>query len=352
MLLLLLRVWDPFVLEELRLRGVDIYQTIKPRIPTELPVVIVDIDEESIRAYGQWPWPRTLVADILTRLSEMQSVAIGFDIVFSEPDRTSPAEFARNARNLDEVTRDRLGRLPSNDDILAKAIARGRVVLGQSATHVPEKPGGEPLPITGFAVLGPDPGNYLITFPHLLRNLPSLERAAAGRGLFSIGVERDGIVRRVPMVMKSESRIVPGLVLELLRVVTGSSTILIRTDDAGIRSVAVPGLELPTDRNGRIWAHLGPHERARFVSAKDVLEGKVAADRFAGKLVLLGSSAIGLLDVKSTPIEPTMPGVEIHAQLLEAALSNSLLVSPGYAIAVELLVAFLAGAILSLLAPI
>src|SRR5262249_3904309 len=148
------------------------------------------------------------------------------------------------------------------------------------------------------------------------------EQAAAGRGLFSIRTERDGMVRRVPIVMKTEDKIVPALTLDLLRVVTGSSAILIRADQSGISSVAIPGFELPTDQNGRIWLYFGPHDKARFVSAKDVIEKKVAPDKFAGKLVLIGTSAIGLLDVKTTPVYSAMPGVEVHAQLLEAALTK------------------------------
>ena len=160
----------------------------------------------------------------------------------------------------------------------------------------------EKPPETAFATVGPDPSPYLIAFPHILRNLPKLEQAAVGHGLFSIRTERDGMVRRVPIVMQAEDKIVPALTLDLLRVATGSSTILIRTDESGIRSVAVPGLELPTDRNGRIWVYFGPHDKAGFVSAKDVVEGNVAPEKVAGKLVLVGTSAIGLLDVKTTPV--------------------------------------------------
>ena len=206
-------------------------------------------------------------------------------------------------------------------------------------------------PKRAVATVGPDARPYLIAFPHILRNLPKLEQAAAGRGLISIRTERDGMVRRVPIVMQAEDKIVPALTLELLRVATGSSTILIRTDQSGIRSVAVPGLELPTDRNGRIWVYFSPHDKARYVSAKDVVEGNVAPEKFAGKLVVVGTSAIGLLDVKTTPVLSAMPGVEVHAQLLEAALTNSLLVSPSYAIVVEMIAALIGGVALALLAP-
>ena len=350
--LFLLRIWNPHWLEEMKLRSFDFYQKISPRVYSEAPVVIVDIDEDSLSTYGQWPWPRTLLADLLSRLYQWQVAAVAFDVVFAEPDRASPDEAVKNFRNVDEGTRELLSHLPSNDDSFAKVISEGRVVLGQSGAAAMKVRSDGEFPETAVATLGRDPRRYLIGFPHLLRNLPVLEQAAAGRGLFSILPEQDGIVRRVPIVMKADDKIVPALTLDLLRVATGASTILVRTDEAGVSSVAVPGLELPTDRNGRVWVHYTRHNKARYVSAKDVLEGKAAPEQFAGKLVLIGTSAIGLLDVKTTPVSPAMPGVEVHAQLLEAAMTDSLLGAPGYALGVEMSTALVGGIALSLLAPI
>src|SRR5262249_27448846 len=155
------------------------------------------------------------------------------------------------------------------------AIKRGRVVLGQSGTIAAASRPVDKAFETGLATIGPDPKPYLIAFPHMLRNIPVLEQAAAGRGLFSIRAERDGIVRRVPAVLNAGERIVPALTMELLRVVTGSGSILIRSDEAGVRTVAVPGLALPTDPHGQVWLHFNRHDMTRYVSAKDVIEGKV-----------------------------------------------------------------------------
>jgi adenylate cyclase len=184
-----------------------------------------------------------------------------------------------------------------------------------------------------------------------LRNVPVIEQAAAGRGLFSINPESDGIIRRVPVIMTAQGSLVPSLSLEMLRVVTGSSAILVRVDEAGVQSVAVPGLEVPTDRNGQFWVHFNHHDPERYVSAKDVLQGNVPPDRLAGKLVLIGTSAIGLLDLKTTPLDATMPGVEVHAQILESVLSKSSLVNPNYAIGAELALAVLFGLAIIVAAP-
>src|SRR5208283_2831112 len=105
---------------------------------------------------------------------------------------------------------------------------------------------------TGFAVLGPDPTPFLVTFPGLLRNVLPVEEAAAGRGLFSINPETDGIIRRVPVIMEAQGALVPSLAMEMLRVVTHASAVLVRVNQAGVQSVAVPGLQVPTDRNGQL----------------------------------------------------------------------------------------------------
>jgi adenylate cyclase len=191
-----------------------------------------------------------------------------------------------------------------------------------------------------------------LNFPGLLRNVPQLEQAASGRGLFTIRAERDGIVRRVPIVMQAQGTVMPSLTLEMLRVASGSNTVLIRSDQAGVQSAAVPGFVIPTDRNGQLWIHFAPHDKARYVSAGDVLEGKVPADRVARRLVLIGTSAVGLLDSKTTPIDPVMPGVEVHAQVLESVLTQSVLSSPNYAIGVELIAALVLGIAIIWLAPI
>jgi len=347
-----LRLADPRPLQELRTRTFDFFQVLRPRPQEIRPVVIVDIDEASLKAIGQWPWPRTTIADLVTQITQLGAVSIGFDIIFPEPDRMSPAIAERSFRGIDDETRAKLDRLPSNDDALAEAIKHSRVVVGQAGAATPEvKTAAEAALQTGFAVRGPDARPFLVTFAGLLRNVPVIEQAAAGRGLFSINPESDGIIRRVPVIMTAQGSLVPSLSMEMLRVVTGSSAILVRVDQAGVQAVAVPGLEVPTDRNGQFWVHFNRHDPERYVSAKDVLQGNVPADRLAGKLVLVGTSAIGLLDLKTTPLDAAIPGVEVHAQILESVLSKSSLVNPNYAIGAELALAVLFGLAIIVAAP-
>jgi len=357
-----LRVIDPRPLEEVRLRAFDLFQVLRPREQTARPVVIVDIDEASLKEIGQWPWPRTVVADLVNRLNALGAVVTGFDVVFPEPDRMSPAVAAESFRGLDAATRENLATLPSNDEVLAQAIKQARVVVGQAGSAIPAVRSEAEMALqTGFAVRGPDPAPFLVKFAGLLRNVPPIEQAAAGRGLFSINPERDGIVRRVPVVMMAQDVLVPSLSVEILRVAARSGAILVRTDEAGVKSVAVrnadqvlgetPVFEMPTDRNGQFWVHFNKHDPARYVSATDVLHGRVDADRMRGRLVLAGTSAIGLLDTKTTPVEPAMPGVEVHAQILESVLTKSLLTHPNYAIGAELILAVVLGLAIIIAAP-
>ena len=153
--------------------------------------------------------------------------------------------------------------------------------------------------------------------------------------------------------MEAQGALVPSLSLEMLRVVSQTGAIIVHVDPAGdgVQSVAIRGLEVPTDERGQIFVHFNKSDPARYVSAKDVLQGKLSRDRLRGKLVLIGTSAIGLLDLKTTPVDAVMPGVEVHAEILESVLTKSLLVNPAYAIGAELIVAVLLGLAIIVAAP-
>src|SRR6202163_4373117 len=162
-----LRVLDPAPIEELRVRTFDGFQRIDPRTKTARPVTIVDIDEKSLAdpRLGQWPWPRTRIADIVTNLTRLGAVVIAFDAVFSEPDRLNPDIAADTFRDLDEATREKLRALPSNDRILADAIRQSRVVLGESGLPQVQSEFDKSLPLTGLAMLGEEPQQFMLDWP-------------------------------------------------------------------------------------------------------------------------------------------------------------------------------------------
>ena len=348
-----LRIADFAPVEELRVRTFDFYQRFDPRVKTARPVTIVDIDEPSLKKFGQWPWPRTRIADMVINLANLGAVAIGFDVVFSEPDRLSPDVAANTMRYLDELTRTKLRELPSNDQVLADAIRRARVVLGETGLDTVISEIDKDLPFTGFATLGEKGGTEprFFEFPGLLRNVPVLEKAAAGRGLFTVVPERDGIIRRVPMMLQAQGMMMPSLSVEMLRVISGTSTILAKYDRNGLKSIALRGLEIPTDKNGELWVHFARRDPSIYVPATSVLDGAAPVEKIKGKLVLIGTSAVALNDIKTTPVSTVMPGVEIHAQVLEAALTHAVLAQPNYGLGIELLGAFVLGLLVIGFAP-
>jgi adenylate cyclase len=347
-----LRIADPAPIEELRVRTFDTFQRIDPRAKlAKSPVTIVDIDEASLTKIGQWPWSRTLIADMVTNLTRLGAVAIGFDVIFAESDRLNPAVAADTFRNLDEETKARLRALPSNDEVFADAMRHSRVVLGESGLSTARADLDETLPVTGLAMLGDDPQRFMFQFPGLLRNTSVIEKAAAGRGLLTINPERDGIIRRVPMLMLAQGVTMPSLSFEMLRVITGTDTIFIKSDQAGMKSIGVKGFSIPTDANGQLWVHFARRDSSIYVSAADVLEGKVPADMIKGKLILVGTSAVGLNDIKTTPVSAAMPGVEIHAQVLESALTRAVLSQPSYGIVLEFCAAIALGLLVIIFAP-
>ncbi len=323
----LLRTWDPLPLQLLRLKTFDMYQRIQPREAIKHPVAIIDLDEESLAAYGQWPWPRTLVAELVTKLMAQGVAVIGFDMVFADPDRTSPAVIANVLPNLDAKTREALASLPSNDTEFANVLRGSRVVLGQSTAVRESTRTDEEKPIKSSVgvkgVKGVDPKNFMFAFRGLVRNLRKLEQTASGIGLFTLRPAIDGVVRRVPMVVRVGKQLYPSLTIEMLRVALGRKGMLVIGDEAGISGVRLSKtLHVPTDRNGRTWVNFARHDRSRYVSAKDVLDGTVPPGRLRGHLVIFGTSAVGLLDIKTTPVDDAMPGVEVHAQLLENILES------------------------------
>ncbi len=350
---LALRVADPAPVELTRLKIFDLYQLASPRVPDKQPAVIVDIDETSLERHGQWPWPRTLIAKLIEQIAARGAVVVGFDIVFAEPDRTSPHLIADALPDLSEAVRAEIRNARNHDAVLAETLRATRVVLGQSAYNPDkgkERKGGAPK--ASFATMGADPRPFLIPYPDLLPNIPELENAAAGRGMFTVLPDPDGVIRRVPMALLAKGEIVPALGADMLRVATGQTTFLLKSGPNGVESLVIAGVQIPTDPTGQLWLHFSPHRDDRFVSADDVLRGAVKPEQLAGRLVLIGTSASGLLDLRATPLDPAMPGVEVHAQVLESILGRSWLKRPDYAVGAEVVLALVVGLAIIVLVPI
>jgi adenylate cyclase len=351
-----LRFWDPAPLEITRNYFFDLYQKAHPRAVLTYPVTIVDIDDKSLAVLGQWPWPRLVLAKLVNRLSEGGAAVIGFDMTFPESDRLSPRRLAALVQTSDEDLKRRLAAMPDNDELFAEAIKGRPVVLGCSSqwgTISDREPKAkETLPKVSVATIGGDPRAYLLHISAPLRNLPGLDAAAAGRGMLTVRPERDGVIRRAPLLLWAGSLLEPGMAIELLRVASGASSLIVKRDEAGVKSIALTGVEIPTDADGQLWVSFTPHDARRYVSAVAVLAGEVPPERIEGKIAIIGTSAAGLFDLKSTPLDRVLPGVEIQAQIVESILSGTTLNRPNFALGLEVALAVAIGAVLVILAPL
>lgn len=356
---LALRIWDPSSVARLRAVVFDTYQQISPRkFDPSLPLRIVDIDEESLKRVGQWPWPRTVLAQLVRKLSDSGAAAIGFDMVFPEPDRMSPANALRFWPQSDALAglREEVEKLPSNDQVLAEAIGQGPVVLGFIATS---QGGSIPQSKAGFAHGGDDPRLFAPTYPSAAASLPELQDKASGAGVLNWLPEYDQIIRRVPLVVQVGDKLYPSFAADMLRLAQGASTYIVKSSGAssetsfgektGIVKIRIGDYEVPTEADGQMWIRFTHEAKERYLPAWRVLNGDIGKEDIEGRLAIIGTSAAGLLDLRATPLEASVPGVELHAQAIEQILQGSFLQRPDFATPAELLYILVLGLLIAFL---
>jgi len=330
-LLLGLRLADPWPLDGLRVGLFDFLQRLQPRHSASDAVVIVDIDEASMARYGQWPWPRDLLARLTSAIARQGPRVIGFDILFSEADRLSSV--------AGDVASQSTG---SNDAQFARSLTAAEVVLGVAAVEAAFPPSHSPRQ-PSLMMAGGDAAPHLRRYAGLVSNLELLEAAARGLGLISVELDRDGVLRRIPTVARVGETILPALEIEMLRIAAGARPLRIAVGAHGIVGVAPAGGQIATDPRGRIWIYFAEADRSRYVSVADVLADAVNEYRFAGKYVLVGSTAAGLRDLHMTPLGVPMFGIEVHAQFLENLLLDAGLNRPPAATATEIVLVLVIG---------
>ena len=311
------------------------------------PAVIVAIDEPSLARYGQWPWPRTRLAELVGRIDAMHPAAIAFDAFFPEPDRYSPGAIAR-ALSLPPAVSRLLEAIASSDVRFAEAMRGRRVVLGIAASEAPDARFQAP-PRAAPVIVAPGVAAGLAEFPAHLGSIPVLDEAASGRGLMNSGAP-DQVVRSVPVLARVQGAIVPALAIEALRVANDAGIRLAR-GAPGTIELRLAGARFPLQDDGRAWLRFAPHDPGRFVSAADVLGGTANPALFAGKLVFVGFDAVGVRDFRTTPLGDLVPGVEVHAQLAENFFDGVSLVRPAWATALEAMVLVVAAIAIVVLVP-
>jgi|AraplaMF_Col_mMF_1032025.scaffolds.fasta_scaffold00121_57 adenylate cyclase len=346
-----LRMYDPAPIQAVRNFVFDNYQRLEPRTYNqELPVRIADIDEKSLAKLGQWPWSRATVAKIVDRLAELGSAVVAFDVLFSEPDRTSPQVIAASLPDDPAFAemKAQVAGLPDPDAALAASIKRVPTVLGFALLgYDPLRVQARPKPVGGFVAIGESPLDFTMKLPYIVSALPELQATAAGNGAVNADPDPDGIIRRVPLIVNyngddpnlssQPDALLPSLALEAIRLAFQAPSYTIRSSGAsgealagrvanGIGAIRIEGTQIviKTDRGGKLLLRDTGHDARRFFSIADVLDPNFPRSEVEGRIILIGTTVEGLKDIQTSPLESHIAGVEIHAQAIEQILEAAL----------------------------
>lgn len=344
-LILALQFVSPFmdIFEGLRNQAFDSYQRSYPRPYVDTSSRYVDIDDESLKRIGPWPWPRTVLAALTKRLRDAGAAVIVFDMLFPEPDRTSPDLLANALPGGSqwETPRGQLAKLPNNDAVFADTLKQTPAVLGFTLIPWARSKDWAPMLKADLIVVGDGkPAQSVPSFHDAVVSLDVLQQAAPGSGFINIPFDDDGIVRRVPLFFSFKGRLYPSLALEALRVAQRSETgstpnYILKTAPASevaagmdpnrIISVKVGAFEIPSTGDGQMWVRYADVPRKYSIPAWKILEGAPEISSLEGAAVFIGTSAAGLLDLRATPMNPSTPGVEVHVQAFEQMLLGDFL---------------------------
>ena len=309
-------------------------------------IIIIDIDEKSLKELGQWPWSRDKVARLLQNLADYGVAIVGLDVVFAEPDNSSPKKVLQKLGMPYENILD-------YDDVLGKTISETPTIVGYVFALGDDGifPEGHPKSSAIFIEQNKPENSYLIKPHRAILNVPQVQKNAYSNGYFNTVPDNDGIVRSIPLVMEYDGILYPSLSLEMMRLVLEQDKITVQYDEKGVSQILLGDLAIPTDFYGRMLINYrGPQKSYHYISATDIYNKRIDSLHVKGKIALLGTSAAGLLDLRSIPFDSVYPGVEVHANALDNILSKDFISKPIWAVGADMvsiaLVALLTFAIL------
>ena len=338
-------------LARLDTRAVDFRLIERGPQPAAPEVVIVAIDDASLEKLGRWPWPRSVMAKLVDRINAGAPAVVGFDIVQSEASASTPLEGLRERIGpIDEGTwgrvRSALQQGESEDRTLATALeAAHNGVLGYFFDFDEPVPDVTPLAVSTFnAVEGSAGGageRHVRGAVDAIGNLPALSTAAAGSGYFNMFPDPDGLFRRVPLVIRYGDAFALPLSLAMLQRYWPDRSVVLRLAPFGVASVRIGDRNVPVAEDGQLLLNYrGPRRTFPHISASDLLDGSFDVASLREKLVLVGVTASAVADVRATAFDPVMPGVEIHATVLDNVLRGEFLLQPKWVVLVEIGVIF------------
>jgi len=325
-LLIILKSFNPSYIKSISFLSFDMYQKVFPIKKQDSNVIIIDIDEKSLSKFGQFPWNRSIFAKIIENVNEANPKAIGFDVFFSEKDKQSPEEIIKSYNILSEDVINYLVKIKGHDERFRQQLENSKSVLAVLGSNVSSHGSYDRKAKARFLSKGGDPKEYTFNYPYSIGSLEKLEKSTKGLGSISFLDQTDGIIRSLPLIVRFNKKIYPTIGLEMVRVGENQKNLYVELDEVGIKRISVRPHKILTDPNGIFWIRYKESLKQQYISASSVFDGNFDKARFENKFVLIGASAQGLFDLVKTPLGVTIPGVEVHANVIENILDKSYLV--------------------------
>jgi adenylate cyclase len=348
----------PTLLQLLDFRNYDLLLRNFPNNYRSNALVIVDLDEQSLRRYGQWPWPRYQVAELFDKIVALEPAVIGLDMVFAEPDRTSVGRLLKNlgdAYHLNLTVARLPGELRDNDLILAEALARGPFVLGNKFHFSKVEKSSEQCTLRSVKVsFTQSTREYqeptgIPESTDVLCNLPILSEKVGASGFLNFSPDQDGMLRRLPLLIQHNGDFYPSLALAVVQKLKDADNLLLKKDGKILQTINYKGTSIPVDPHGQLLIKFrGPNRNYDYISAAEIMDGSVATGRLQGRIAFVGTSADGLKEFRTTPFDTIFPGVEVQATVVDNLLTGDFISVPSWSNGLVLLLILVLGVSLSL----
>ena len=325
LVLIVIRIQNPEFVKSISSISFDSYQKIFKYNDKQDDIVIVDIDEPSLAKFGQFPWGRNVFSKILENINKENPKSIGFDIFFSEKDKQSPEEIIKTYSIKDPDIKNALKSIKGHDEKFQKTLKETKSVLAVFGSLVPTKGTYNRKGKARIFAKGGNVKNYVYNYKYSLGSIPILEKNSKGLGSINYITQSDAVVRSLPLIMVFNNKLFPSFGLEMIRVGEKKRSIITNLNDSGIKNVSIKPYEFKTDKNSLIWVKYNRSINDNFISAEKVFNNEFDNKFFRDKYVLIGASAKGLFDTVKIPTGETVPGVQVHANVIDNLLKNNFL---------------------------
>lgn len=325
LILIIIRIQNPEFVKSISSISFDSYQKIFKYNEKQDDIIIVDIDEPSLAKFGQFPWGRNVFSKILENINKDDPKSVGFDIFFSEKDKQSPEEIIKTYSIEDTYIKNALQSIEGHDEKFQKTLKETKSVLAVFGSLVPTKGTYNRKGKARIFAKGGNVKNYVYNYKYSLGSIPILEKNSKGLGSINYITQSDAVVRSLPLIMVFNDKLFPSFGLEMIRIGEKKRSIITNLNDNGIKNISIKPYVFNTDKNSLIWVKYNRSINNNYISAEKVFDNNFDNNYFKDKYVLIGASAKGLFDTVKIPTGETVPGVQVHANVIDNLLKNNFL---------------------------